>query len=94
MVVLPAAAVLLFVGRTWQRGYEARSAIAVGALAVAAVLLDQRALALIPVIVLGGLGPLWTRGTVARRYFGWLAQTAIIAVAAVLVWGAWAAGPG
>lgn len=89
--MLPAAAALLLVARTWRRGYEARSAIAVGVLVAVACLMDTVAAAGVPLVLVGALGPLWTRGTVARRYIGWITQAAIAAALVVGAWMLWTA---
>ncbi len=91
MVVLPAAAALLVVARTWRYGYEARSAIAVGVLVAAACVMSTAAVVVVPFVVIGALGPLWTRGTVARRYIGWVTQAAIAAALVVGAWTLWTA---
>jgi divalent metal cation (Fe/Co/Zn/Cd) transporter len=81
VIIAVGAAVAAFalVARTWWRGYEARVAVIVGVLAAVAALADTRAAVFAVVVALGGLGPLWTRGTVARRYFAWIVQVAIAA---------------
>ncbi len=89
MVVLPAAAALALVALTWQRGYAARTAIGVGALVAGACLIDSTAIAVVPFVAVGALGPLWTRGTVARRYVGWISQAAIAAAVVVGPWMLW-----
>ena len=80
----------MLVARTWRRGYEARSALGAGALAAAAVLTTTEALVLVPLVVIGALGPLWTRGVVARKYLAWCGQAALAAAIVVAVWLAWA----
>lgn len=86
-LVMPlATATLWLVARTWRRGFELRSAIAVGVLVGLAVITKTTALALIPMVALGALGPLWTRGTVARRYIAWGAQAGAFAAAVVVPW--------
>ncbi len=88
MVVLLAAALAL-VALTWQRGYEARTAIGVGVLVAGACLIDSTAIVVVPFVAIGALGPLWTRGTVARRYIGWIAQAATAAALVVGPWMLW-----
>lgn len=89
LMIALAAGALLLVARTWRRGYEARSALGAGALGAAAVLTRNAALVLAPLIVLGALGPLWTRGAVARKYLAWCGQAAVAAAIVVGVWLAW-----
>jgi hypothetical protein len=89
-LVMPlATAALWLTARTWNRGFKFSSAVAVGALVGAAVLAKTTGLVLVPLVALGALGPLWTRGVVARRYIAWGAQTGGVAAAVVAPWLLW-----
>ena len=81
-----ATAALWLTARTWNRGFQARNALAVGALVGATVLAKTTGLVLVPLVALGALGPLWTRGAVARRYIAWGAQVGAVAAAVVVPW--------
>jgi hypothetical protein len=89
-LVMPlATAALWLTARTWNRGFQLRTAIGVGALVGLAVLAKTTGLVLLPLVALGALGPLWTRGVVFRRYIAWGAQTGAVAAAVVVPWLLW-----
>ncbi|HUR77268.1 MAG TPA: hypothetical protein VMZ22_04915 [Acidimicrobiales bacterium] len=89
MVMTVSTAALWLTARTWNRGYRSGSAVAVGATVGAAVLSKSTGLALVPMVALGALGPLWTRGAVARRYLAWGFQCGGAATAVVVPWLLW-----
>ncbi|MEY2425339.1 MAG: hypothetical protein QOI61_911, partial [Actinomycetota bacterium] len=89
LVMALSVGALWVVARTWRLGFSVRSAVTVGALVGLAVLTKTTALALVPLVALGALGPLWTRGTVGRRYFAWGAQVGAVAVGVVAPWLLW-----
>jgi hypothetical protein len=89
LVMSVATAALWLTARTLNRGYQARLAVLVGALVGLAVLSKTTGLVLVPLVALGALGPLWTRGAVARRYIAWGAQTGAAAAVVVLPWLLW-----
>ncbi|HVV35175.1 MAG TPA: hypothetical protein VHC63_01140 [Acidimicrobiales bacterium] len=89
-LVMPlVTAALWLTARTWNKGFQARSAIGVGALVGLSVLAKTTGLVAIPLVALGALGPLWTRGAVARRYVAWGAQAGGVAAVFVIPWLLW-----
>lgn len=89
LVVLASSGAVALVALTWRRGYETRTALGVGALVASAVLIKTAAIAVVPLLTVGALGPLWTRGTVTRRYLAWLAQAVIVAAVLGVPWMLW-----
>jgi hypothetical protein len=89
LVMTFATAALWLTARTWNRGYQAGNAALVGAAVGLAVLSKTTGLVLVPLVALGALGPLWTRGAVGRRYFAWGFQAGGVAAALVIPWLLW-----
>ena len=84
-----ATAALWLTARTWNRGFQFGGAALTGAAVGLAVLAKTTGLVLVPLVALGALGPLWTRGVVIRRYIAWGAQTGAVAAAVVIPWLLW-----
>jgi hypothetical protein len=89
LVIPLATAALWLTARTWNRGFQFGGAALTGAVVGLAVLAKTTGLVLVPLVALGALGPLWTRGVVARRYLMWGAQTGAAAAVVVAPWLLW-----
>ena len=89
-LVMPlATAALWLTARTWNRGFSFSSALGVGGLVGLSVLAKTTGLVVVPLVALGALGALWTRGVVFRRYLAWGAQAGAAAAAVVVPWLLW-----
>ncbi|MEY2473719.1 MAG: hypothetical protein QOK28_3048 [Actinomycetota bacterium] len=89
-LVMPlATAALWLTARTWNRGFQLGGAALTGAAVGLAVLAKTTGLVLVPLVAVGALGPLWTRGVVMRRYIAWGAQAGAVAAAVVVPWLLW-----